>query len=98
MEELEFLRHLNMVQVVEEVQVALVLMALVLQEEVEEAFADIYCAGNAAVARATLLMKRQRTGGDWWTMWFGLRVGVLLMLLHGVSHAGVQCHAMRRRG
>ena len=23
---------------------------------------------------------------------------LLLMLLHGVSHAGVQCHAMRRRG
>ena len=51
-----------------------------LLEHVEKTFAEIYCEGNLSVARTTLLLK-QNKDSDWWTMWFGIRVGVLLMLL-----------------
>ena len=47
---------------------------------VERTFADLYCNGNLPVARTTLLLKQNKES-DWWTLWLGLRLGVLLVLL-----------------
>ena len=53
---------------------------------------------GVAHAAGCALVERSRAALGYFWKERGAVLVLLLMLQHGVSHAGVQCHAMRQRG